>query len=101
MHILRYLLITGLLLAAPVTIVPAQDVETQSVIIRVDGLSCPFCAYGLEKNLKKVPGVGSVDIDMQAGKATVELEPGAGVSDDELRQAVEKAGFTARDIRHR
>jgi len=101
MHISRYLLVIGLLLTAPVTIVSAQDVEVQAVIIQVDGLSCPFCAYGLEKNLKKVSGVGNVDINMKTGKATVELEPGSKVGDNELRQAVEKAGFTAREIRHR
>ena len=25
--------------------------------LRVDGLACPFCAYGIEKKLKKTEGV--------------------------------------------
>ncbi|MDX8410252.1 MAG: heavy metal-associated domain-containing protein [Mariprofundaceae bacterium] len=98
MRILQYLLMIGLLLAAPITIVSAQDTETQSAIIQVDGLSCPFCAYGLEKNLKKVAGVKDVDTDMKAGKVVVELKSEAEVSDDDLRHAVKKAGFTARGI---
>jgi len=98
MRIFSVLLITGLLLAAPLTPVSAQEISTQSATIQVDGLSCPFCAYGLEKNLKKVNGVGSVKIDMKTGKATVSLKKGADVEDKTLRQAVKKAGFTARDI---
>jgi len=76
----------------------AQGSTAQTAIIAVDGLSCPFCAYGLEKNLKKVNGVGSVKIDMKTGKATVLLKQDANVDDKSLRQAVKKAGFTARDI---
>jgi len=98
MKILRLLLITGLLFMAPVMSLLAQEGGAQTAIIAVDGLSCPFCVYGLEKNLKKVNGVESVNIDMKTGKATVVLKPDAHVDDQALRQAVKKAGFTARDI---
>jgi mercuric ion binding protein len=82
--------------ALPVTTVQAQ--ETATAVIQVDGLSCPFCTYGLEKQLKKVDGVKSVSINMKAGKTTVFLKPDANVDDKALRNAVKKAGFTARDI---
>jgi len=98
MKILRLLLITGLLFMAPVISLSAQEVGLETATIAVDGLSCPFCAYGLEKNLKKVSGVKAVKIDMKTGKATVALKPDAQVDDQTLRQAVKKAGFTARDI---
>jgi len=83
---------------APVMSLSAQEDGAQAAIIAVDGLSCPFCVYGLEKNLKKVNGVESVNIDMKTGKATVVLKPDAHVDAQALRQAVKKAGFTARDI---
>jgi len=98
MKILRLLLITGLLLAAPVISVSAPAVGAPSATIVVDGLSCPFCAYGLEKHLKKIKGVEGVEINMKSGKATVAFKPGVQVNDQTLRQAVKKAGFTARDI---
>ena len=98
MKILRLLLITGLLFMAPVMSLSAQEGGAQTAIIAVDGLSCPFCTYGLEKNLKKVDGIKTVNIDMKTGKATVVLKPGAHVDDQALRQAVKKAGFTARKI---
>jgi len=77
----------------------AEGVASQKAMIQVDGLSCPFCAYGLEKNLKKVDGIESVEIDMKTGKATVTIKSDMQVDDEVLRQAVKKAGFTARGIR--
>ena len=90
-----------LMLAGGGSFAGAEADSPHSAIIRVDGLSCPFCAYGLEKHLKRVRGVARVTIDMQGGTATVTLEPGAVVDDTALRGAVEKAGFSARAIRRR
>ena len=98
MKILQLLLIIGLLAFTPVTSVFAQDASEPTATIRVDGLSCPFCAYGLEKHLKKIAGVEGVDINMKSGKAVVHLKPGTRVNDAALNEAVQKAGFTARGI---
>ncbi len=35
------------------------------VKIEVDGLSCPFCAFGLKKKLKKIEGVEKVDVSVK------------------------------------
>ncbi|MDQ3269572.1 MAG: heavy-metal-associated domain-containing protein [Pseudomonadota bacterium] len=32
--------------------------------LRVDGLACPFCAYGIEKQLSKLDGVARVETDI-------------------------------------
>ncbi len=95
MRMLRFLLMISFLTGAlPVTTAWAESSTT--AVIQVDGLSCPFCTYGLEKQLKKVAGVESVSIDMKGGKAIVSMHHG--VDDHALRQAVERAGFTARNI---
>jgi mercuric ion binding protein len=98
MKIFQLLFMVGVLLIAPLTPANAQETSTQSATIQVDGLSCPFCAYGLEKHLKKIDGVKGVEINMKTGKATVALKPGAQVNDATLTEAVKKAGFTARGI---
>jgi len=95
---LQTFFLTVILLALPLSPVFAEDVAARTATIQVDGLSCPFCAYGLEKNLKKVAGIGKVAIDMKTGKAVVTFRPEMHVADKILRQAVKKAGFTARDI---
>lgn len=68
------------------------------IIVRVDGASCPFCAFGLEKRLGQIQGVNDVKLEMKEGKVIVTLEKGATVSEEALRQAVDDAGFTPREI---
>ena len=70
----------------------------RQIIVRVDGASCPFCAFGLEKRLGRIEGVADVKLEMKAGKVIVTLEKGATVSEHALREAVDEAGFTPREI---
>ena len=44
--------------------------------LRVDGLACPFCAYGIEKNFTRTEGVESVDIDLKNGLVIVNTAEG-------------------------
>lgn len=60
----------------------------------VDGLACPFCAYGIEKRLSAIEGVEKVEIDIAKGRAVVTLREGATLSEAAARQAVKEAGFT-------
>ncbi len=76
----------------------SPDLSAQQIVIRVDGASCPFCAFGLEKRLGRIDGVAHVRIEMKAGEAIVTLKKGATVSEQALRQAVEEAGFTPREV---
>ena len=72
--------------------VPA-NAEFVSAELRVNGLSCPFCAFGIEKKLLDVDGVQGVEVFLDEGRLalTFEAENEATVSD--LEKAVEKAGF--------
>ncbi len=62
--------------------------------LRVDGLACPFCAYGIEKELKRTEGVEGIDIDINAGIVTVTMADGAVMTEAQASQIVEDAGFT-------
>lgn len=64
--------------------------------LHVDGLACPFCAYGLEKKLGAVQGVRSVDTQIKDGTVTVTMEDGASLDEASARQAVKDAGFHLR-----
>ena len=66
--------------------------------MKVDGLSCPFCAYSLEKQLKKVDGTGNVAIEVNDGIATLKAGEGQSIGVEQLEEAVKKAGFTARGM---
>ena len=56
------------------------------------GMHCAGCSNSVEKVLKNVPGVKSVDVQLTTEKAVVEFENGD-VPVDELKKAVESAGF--------
>ena len=63
--------------------------------IRVDGLACPYCAYGIEKNLNAMEGVRFRDMDLEKGIVTVETHD-VTLSDEQLKQLFQDAGFTYR-----
>ena len=75
-----------------------ENSERTYIKIEVDGLSCPFCAYGFEKKLKKVKEVRDIFIDIQEGFATLNVPNDDKPTEEELRKIVKDAGFTAREI---
>lgn len=72
--------------------------ETTRVVMRVDGLACPFCAYGLEKKLKRLEAVKAVEVKLDEGRVYLQVEPGKTLSDEALAKIVEEAGFVLRGV---
>ncbi len=68
-------------------------------VLKVNGLTCPFCAYGLEKKLKKVKGVESVSIDLEKDEAILLIQEEAVVQEEAIRKAVKKAGFSVASLK--
>lgn len=66
--------------------------------LRVDGLACPFCAYGIEKRLNAIDGVTAVTIDIASGTVTVIMRAGETLDETTAAKAVAAAGFTMRSF---
>ena len=62
--------------------------------LAVDGLACPFCAYGIEKKLISLEGVETVEIDLESGSVVVTMRDDAALDEATAKQAVKDAGFT-------
>ena len=91
------LALLGAFLAAALLATPGQAQETKSgYTVEVDGLACPFCAYGIEKQLLAIEGVQTVETDIKLGTVTVTTQPGSSLEEETARKAVEAAGFTLR-----
>lgn len=73
--------------------------EKAKVTVRVDGLSCPFCAYGLEKKLKKMEGVEEFFIHLESGKIEIIISDEALYNKDKVEELVKEAGFTPKGIK--
>lgn len=66
--------------------------------MRVDGLACPFCAYGIEKGFLKTEGVTSVDIDLKNGLVIIKTDDGKTFKEDELKAIINDTGFTMKSM---
>ncbi len=69
------------------------------IVLRVDGMSCPFCAFGLEKRLKAIAAVDTVVVRVSNGLVLIRTRDGQLLDDRELERAVERAGFSLREVR--
>lgn len=56
----------------------------------VSGMTCGHCVLSVEEEVGEVAGVESVVVELASGRLDV---AGAGFSDDDIRQAVEAAGY--------
>jgi copper chaperone CopZ len=64
----------------------------------VDGLACPFCAYGLEKKINTIDGVENLYINLKDGFVSFEVPRENKPDEEKLKEIVEDAGFVAREI---
>lgn len=75
----------------------AQAAGTRYVM-QVDGLACPFCAYGIEKKFRQIEGVEQVAVDLDKGRVTVEVGEGTRLTEPEMIKLFKDAGFTYRSM---
>lgn len=85
----------SLMLAALLFSVAALAADNHYVL-GVDGLACPFCAYGIEKRLNKIDSVTDVQVDVGESVVHVTLQEGRTLTEKQADRAVEEAGFTLR-----
>ncbi len=67
-------------------------------LVQVDGLNCPFCAYGIEKQLQKLDGVENVETELALGQIAVEVADGVTLSEETVREIIHDAGFTFKSM---
>lgn len=67
--------------------------------ITVEGLGCPFCAYGLEKKFKEVQGVKNIKIDIETGLMTFTADASKNLKLESVDRQVDKAGYSAKAIK--
>jgi mercuric ion binding protein len=88
-------LMSILLLLMSLSILPAPgQAEITRAVVAVEGMSCPFCAFGVEKKLKAVGGVRDVTVDMGRSTATLAADEGKSLDTGQINAAVKASGFT-------
>ena len=81
--------------AAEQASMPAQHGEgIEPATLKVDGMTCVSCAWGVEASLKRAPGVVSAKVDFNAGLAKIQYRPEK-TKPETLVQAVNELGYHA------
>lgn len=105
---------TALTAALPLTLIgcastqtrdnePAQQASDEMVYasgatLRVDGLGCPMCAESISILMGNIDAVTDSRVDLSSGTVHVDLDPRVGVTEAQLRSAIDDGGFTFRSI---
>lgn len=67
--------------------------------VQVDGLGCPFCAYGLEKKFKEFKGIKNIAIDIETGDFSFTFPTAKALTMDAVVAQVVKAGYTPNEAK--
>jgi len=79
--------------AASDTIPPQALKAGRFVQMKIDGLACPFCLYGIRKQLGKLKGTDGLDASFKNSEATIWIRPGSPTRMADVYLAVKNAGF--------
>jgi len=77
-----------------------QEIKNPDIRVGVDGLACPFCAYGIEKKLKKIDAIDKLYVNLEDGTVDLALKSEMTLSEGKIKKAVKEAGFEVRSIEY-
>jgi len=86
-------------LSIPILLLLSLGSAAETVEVTVNGLVCGFCAQGIEKRLRKFPATADVLVSLEQRLVAVGLREGTTISDAELTEALEGAGYAVMGIR--
>ena len=68
--------------------------------LRVDGMACPYCAYGIEKKLKALGGVigDSLQVKLNEGIVRFNVVDPTNITEPDLDKLINDSGFTLRSV---
>jgi len=67
--------------------------------VLVNGLGCPYCAFGLEKKMKELDGLKKFTIDIESGLTKFKLPAQAEYTEEFILSTVRQSGYTPQNIK--
>ena len=92
-----FLLRSGVAFALLAVSSPAAA-QVKSFTVEVDGLSCPFSAFSLERRLTTLPGVAAVRFDFRRSSVTLNLAEDVSIAPDLVTDAVGELDMRVRSL---
>ena len=75
----------------------AEQIEHNEITLPIEGMTCASCAANIEKAVKKLDGVESVNVNFSTEKATIKYNSKI-VRISEIKQAIKKTGYEPLEI---
>lgn len=64
----------------------------QTEVFTVPGISCDHCRRAITESVRRLAGIASVEVDLEAKKVAVTFDPSS-TGADRIRVAIEEAGY--------
>ncbi|MFC1681451.1 heavy-metal-associated domain-containing protein [Pseudomonadota bacterium] len=81
------------LLLLPLFVFAGETIE-----LKVDGMYCQMCAYGLQSSLKEMQGVKDAKVDYDGKTCRVEMIDGKVADIDAINKLIIESGFAPGDV---
>ena len=87
------------LLILPLLLLPLLVFAGESIEVKVDGMYCEVCAYGLQTSLNDMKGVKEARVDYDGGTCRVEMVDGTVEDIESIKKLISDSGFTPGDVK--
>lgn len=74
-----------------------EELMMKQKVISIEGMQCNHCKMSVEKALNLIEGVVKVDVNLSNKTATIDYEKE--ISDNKIKEVIEEAGFTVKNIK--
>lgn len=61
-----------------------STVESPDATVYVDGMACPFCAYGIEKKLKNLGSIQKMEVQLEEGRVLLAFKEGESATKEDI-----------------
>ena len=85
---------TIILFITSMALIFSISAQTDHFTVRVDGLGCPFCAYGLEKKFSEVEGIENIEVNLKEGVLTYDVPASLKMDFATVNKLIDDAGYT-------
>jgi len=75
------------------------NAQFQTASLTAAGLTCAMCTRAIYNSLEKIPAIEKVDADIKKSQFVITFKKGASVDPDQLKNAVEDAGFSVSKLK--
>ncbi|MGL5693817.1 MAG: heavy metal translocating P-type ATPase [Peptostreptococcaceae bacterium] len=74
-----------------------SEVENKTVELNIEGMTCASCAKAVERVVKKIDGVESINVNIATDKANIVYDPSK-VKLTQIKASIEKADYKPKEI---